>query len=172
MCLGLSFPFWTLHVSDMLFNIHNYMSPSHSKAIAGGGEMCWQFCVVAAACHYDLITASISLNNVDIVTSLFPPTQTQTVTRERWWQSSSGQHWCKQIFLTQQNASSFRYQIDIKRRWEMKETKYVQRSMRKIRLEDPFLSLIIVSGAVYFISPLANTQNNETMMSSCQSLGF
>ena len=54
----------------------------------------------------------------------------------------------------------------------MKETKYVQRSMRKIRLEDPFLSLIIVSGAVYFISPLANTQNNETMMSSCQSLGF
>ena len=119
---------------------------------------CWQFCSVAAACHYDLITASISLNNVDIVTSLFPPTQTQTVTRDRDDGSQA-----------QTQATN----VLTRREEKRKEAQCLPWRKRKVfRLEGPLLSLIRISGAYYFISPLANTQNNETMMSSCQSLGF
>ena len=156
----------------MLFNIHNYMSPSHSKAIAGA--MCWQFCAVAAACHYDLITASISLNNVDIVTSLFPPTQTQTVTRDRDDGSQALANTnANRSFKVNKTLPASRLTLrerEENSRW--KKPNMYHEEWAKFRLEGSLQSLIIVSGAPYFIPPLANTQNNETMMSSCQSLGF
>ena len=130
--------------------------------------------LVAAACHYDLITASISLNNVDIVTSLFPPTQTHTVTRDRDDDSQAQANTdANRSFKVNKTLPASRMTLrerEENSRWK-KPTMYHE-EWAKFRLEGSLQSLIIVSGAPYFIPPLANTQNNETMMSSCQSLGF
>ena len=131
---------------------------------------CWQFCAVAAACHYDLITASISLNNVDIVTSLFPPIQTQTVTRKRRWQANTDANRSFKVNKTLPASRLTLREREENSRW--KKPNMYHEEWAKFRLEGSLQSLIIVSGAPYFIPPLANTQNNETMMSSCQSLGF